>query len=785
VIEARALFPALAAHGASDQRIHTSIPLDAGVSPDTVVLAFAAVLVRYVGDQVVRLSVNNTDHVVLDMDGARSVEALLSTMPSVVQPEAPHAQSGQSHRRAADGGIGISTAPAFDRRETMPSGEAWVHVDCTHTPTAHMAFDPAWMPLEIGRAIMEQLPLAVTWIRTHSTAPLDALDVLHGDARVQVRDRFNATAVERSPSPHGTAQTLHGMVVAQAERTPDAVAVISGDVVLTYAALVARAGHFAAVLQTQYGVRPGDRVGLMADRSDLLIIAMLGILRAGAAYVPINPRHPAELVEYMLSNAGANVLVVGADAVGAASLFRGELVFLELELHDDGASRPAPVIADDAEALAYVIYTSGSTGRPKGSAIEHRAICNTIAWRNHFYDFSSRDVVLQMPSFAFDSSVADIFSALTAGAALVMIAEDRRLDARFVRQLCDEHRVTTAILTPGYYRLLLDMLADCPSLRVLTVAGESVSPALVAAHHRVLPQVTLVNEYGPTEAAVCTTATRLESSAETVPIGRPIDNMQVHIIDRAGRLCGIGMPGELFLAGAGLAREYINQPERTAERFRESVVADVPGRMYASGDRGCWRADGRIEFFGRVDRQVKVRGFRVELDEIDIALAALPAMRHAAIITKVDAAGDRYLAAFVEGDGLTAAGIREALGRTLPHYMVPDVVRVLSAMPLTLNGKIDRAELLNLDESDAQDSAAARAITPRETQLRTMFADILQRAGVGITDNFFDLGGNSLRVMELATRIWTELRVPLNLGDVYTYPTVQQLAAHLFPEDSV
>ena len=785
MIESRALFPVLSARGTSHQRIRSSVTLATSASADIVVLAFAVVLARYAGDGSVRLSVNGTGNLLLNLDGTRTVDAVLSMFPSIIQPDPEAAPAGPSHGRADDGRVGISTVPAFDRRDTLPDGEAWVHVELGATPTAHLAFDPAMMPPDIGQAILEQLPLAVAWIMTHPASPLQALDIVRGGARARVRDHFNATTVAHVAAQQGGAQTLHGMVVAQAARTPDAVAVISGDIVLTYAALVARAGHFAAVLQTQYGVRPGDRVGLMADRSDVLIVAMLGILRAGAAYVPINPRHPAELVDYMLTNAGVNVLVVGADSVGSASLFRGELVFLELELHDDGAPRTAPAMADDAASLAYVIYTSGSTGRPKGSAIEHRAICNTIAWRNRFYAFSPRDVVLQMPSFAFDSSVADIFSALTSGAALVMIAEERRLDARFVRRLCEAHRVTTAILTPGYYRLLLETLVECPSLRVITVAGESVSPALVAAHHRALPQVTLVNEYGPTEAAVCTTATRLEAPADTVSIGRPIDNMQVHIIDSAGRLCGIGMPGELFLTGTGLARAYINQPERTAERFRGSGLADVPGRMYASGDRGYWRADGMIEFLGRVDRQVKVRGFRVELDEIDIALAALPGIRHAAIITKVDEAGERYLAAFAEGDGLTAAGIREALGRTLPHYMVPGVVRVLSQMPLTLNGKIDRAELLNLDETDAQDVAAEQAITPLEAQLRTMFADILQRTAVGVTDNFFDLGGNSLRVMELATRVWTELRVPLNLGDVYTYPTVQQLAVHLTPEGSV
>ncbi|WP_396200348.1 non-ribosomal peptide synthetase [Gemmatimonas sp.] len=766
--------------------MHTCIALPHDAPVGTVVLALAAVLARYVGSSRVPLTVNGRGDVPLHIDDGHTAAMLLPIVASILQHDPQAMAPETSHRRAADGGVGISTDPAFDRRATLPDGEAWVHVDFDGTTTAHVTFDPVWMPADIAHDIAEQLPIAVTWIVAHPTAPLSGLDIVQGDARARVRDRCNATAAVQTvtaTAPHE--QTLHGMVVAQAARTPDAIAVIAGDHATTYAALAARAGHFAAVLHNQYGVRPGDRVGLMADRSDSLIVALLGILRAGAAYVPINPRHPAELVEYMLTNAGADVLVVDADSVSAASLYRGELVFLELELQDNGMPFNSPALTDAEDALAYVIYTSGSTGRPKGSAVEHRAICNTIRWRNRFYDFSPRDVVLQIPSFAFDSSVADIFSALTCGATLVMIDEQRRLDARVVRTLCDTHGVTTAILTPGYYRRLLETLVGSPTLRVLTVAGESVSPSLVAAHHRLLPHVALVNEYGPTEASVCTTAVRLEAPAETVPIGRPIDNMQVHIVDAAGRLCGVGMPGELLIMGAGLAREYINQPERTAEHFYESPLADIPGRVYASGDRGCWRADGTIEFFGRVDRQVKVRGFRVELDEIDIALAALPGVRHAAIVTKTNADGDRYLAAFAEGNDLTAAGIRDGLARTLPHYMVPDVVRVLATIPLTLNGKIDRAELLNLEESDAQQVAAELAATPLEAKLRAMCADILQRASLGLTENFFDCGGNSLRVMELTTRVWTELRLPLNLGDVYTYPTVQQLASHLSLEPSI
>jgi amino acid adenylation domain-containing protein len=740
-----------------------AVPRPIHGADDEVVAALLAVLARYTSDARVPLTLNGHERH-FRVDGDDTPAGVRAAVQEVVQL-GRSAETPGSH-------AGRFTVSLGGEAPVVHDGDAALHVTAE---AVQLCFDPAWLPESMAEAILAQLVLAVAWSADHATTPLRGLDLVQDEARALVRDRFNATAYDHGRAP----VALHALVMAQAERTPDGIAVIAGDMRLTYAQLVARAGHLATVLRTQYAVQPGDCVGIMAARTESLIIALLGILRAGAAYVPVNPRHPAELVAYMLTNAGADVLLADAESVSAASLHRGQLGILELELEDGGAPHEAPVVDDDVQGVAYVIYTSGSTGRPKGSAVSHRAIFNTLAWRARYYGFSPRDVVLQVPAVAFDSSVADIFSALASGATLVMIPEERRLEAPFVRALCDAHGVTTAIFTPGYYRLLLDDLAGCPTLRVLTVAGESVSPALVAAHHRVLPHVTLVNEYGPTEAAVCTTAMHLPPASTSIPIGTPIDNMRVHLIDAHGRLCGVGMPGELWLTGAGLAEGYINDPERTAERFRTSPVADIPGRLYMTGDRGCWRADGTLEFFGRVDRQVKVRGFRVELEEIDMALAALPGVRHAATITRIDAAGETGLVAFVEGDALTPGTVREGLARSLPHYMVPEAVRVLDAMPLTLNGKIDRAELLAREEHGALAGGQDACRSPLEEHLRAIMEEVLQRQGLGATDNFFDLGGNSLRVMEMTGRVWKELGQVLHIGDLYEHPTVRQLALHL------
>ena len=747
-------FPGFQANGASVDRVALVHPCAPSPAPEQAAVALLLVLSRYAASPAVPLALHGrTTRFTIDPDATAA--GLLSSMVQALQqvrvPDPAFPPRDQAPQR---GHVGFSVRDGDGTAASCPDGAACLYLQ---GEVLQLVVDPAWIPEPLAQAIVS------------------TLDIVAGEDRTRVTTRFNDT-----DRVNGSEEaTLHGLVLEQAARNPDAIAVIAGEMRLSYAELVDRAGHLAAILHTHYRVRPGSRVGIMAARTESLIIALLGILRAGATYVPINPGHPPELVDYMLTNAGAEVLLVDAESVAGAGLFGGQLAVLEVELHDDGTRLAAPHVATASDDLAYVIYTSGSTGRPKGSAVSHGAIVNTICWRRRYYEFSGRDVVLQVPSVAFDSSVADIFTALASGATLVMMPEERRLDARFVRALCDRHHVTTAILTPGYYRLLLESLSGATSLRILTVAGESVSPALVDAHARMLAHVTLVNEYGPTEAAVCTTATPLTSPVSSVSIGTPIDNMRVHILDATGRLCGIGMPGELWLTGRGLADGYVNQPERTAERFRQHRIDGTVRRFYLTGDRGCWRADGLLEFFGRVDRQVKIRGFRVELDEIDVALGAIPGARHGAVVARPDAAGELELIAFVEGDALSPAGVRETLARVLPHYMVPGVVRVLRALPLTPNGKVDRAELLAIEEHADLANGDQECRTPFEQQLRQLMEEVLQRPTLRVTDNFFDVGGNSLRAMELTTRLWKDLRVVLQIGDLYEWPTVRQLATFL------
>jgi bacitracin synthase 3 len=617
---------------------------------------------------------------------------------------------------------------------------------------------------------------AIEWLAVSDRAALGSFDLLSPAERTRMAAIGSGARVAVPPG-----LTLHGLIAAQAARTPTATAVVYRDVELSYAALDGQANHLATVLQRDFGVAAGTCVGVMMERSEQLVVALAAVMKAGAAYVPINPRHPWDIVRYMLENAGISVLIVDSESIAGAASFAGALLVADLEL------RGAPEAADPAvdvpdTALAYTIYTSGSTGRPKGVAVEHRAVVNTILWRNAFYGIGPSDINLQIPSFAFDSSVVDIFCVLTVGGTLVIPDEEMRLDARRLLELSRARGVTSCIVTPSYYQLLVGELAgSVPSLRAVTLAGESATPALVAAHLETLPEVAIYNEYGPTENAVCSTACRLDAAEPTVTIGRPIWNVSVVILDAAGRLAPVGVPGEIYLGGAGLARGYLNQAALTAERFVPSPAPDVcPGVLYKTGDRACWRPDGTLEFLGRLDNQVKVRGFRIELGDVEQALRGCPGVTSAAVLCKIDAGGANYLAAYVESTGgITRPRLREHLGRHVPYYMIPDAFTVLPRLPLNLNGKIDRTALGQLDDFSTHRETDTVPLSPVESLLVGLWTEVLKRNPIGVDDNFFAIGGNSLRVMELTSRLRGELSAEVELLDIYAYPTIRELAGRI------
>lgn len=746
-------------------------PLPEGIPADRLLPALALVWARHAAADEVLVA---SEH------AAGPMFQRLAVRPEMTVREFLHACGAECREGHENAGFDFQTVVTLLGMESAAVALFEVSLLATSSPfhsRAAVAVAPDGSAVSVSAALGDRfaarlanhLSRAVAFL-ADSTATLGSFDLLTDDERRQIL----AFQGETRPRPQGL--LLHQLVQRQAASRPDAMAVVHASGTLTYGALDEASNRLAAHLIGTLGVRPGDLVGLVLTRSHWMIAALLGVLKAGAGYVPINPRQPGENVSYMLRNAGVRALLVDSPSAAGAAGFRGELCFVDLELPTlPPAARPLPLPA--SSDLAYVIYTSGSTGKPKGVAIEHRAIVNTVLWRNDFYRMDEDDATLQMPSYAFDSAVLDIFCTLASGGKLVIPDEDLRLDAEYLKRMVREHGITRCIVTPSYYAILHRELSGPNRLRSITVAGENTTLDLVASHHRHQPGVRLINEYGPTENAVCSTASELREGATGVDIGGPIANTQVFVLDDAGRLAPIGVPGEIYLAGVGLARGYVGQPELTAERFVPSAVAEYPGRMYKTGDWAMWREDGTLEFLGRVDNQVKLRGFRIELNEIEHVLSARPEVDMAAVLCKDDGRGGKYLAAYVATSRpLPAPELTAWVRGRLPYYMVPDVVRVLTRLPLTLNGKVDQKALRELPDFEAASGDGAAPATAIQETLSSLCVEVLRHGRIGIDDNLFSLGANSLHVMEMVSRIRADLNADIELVDVYACPTIRELS---------
>lgn len=673
--------------------------------------------------------------------------------------------------------VGYAYGAADKDADFIHTPELLLSITCTEgAESAHLRFDAERCSQEFMRRFAEHYAVVLGELARDTEQTLRDVYFLTESEEQMVLDRFNRTT---NAQPAKT--TLHGLVEEQAAKSPDAVAVIYENRALTYRRLNERANQLASYLRGSFGVKTGDAVGVLTGRSENMIAALLGIMKAGAAYVPINPRHPRQTMEYMIDNAGIEVLLVNSDTVASVATFGGELFILDVELESLTTPVSNPEIAVDARDLAYIIYTSGSTGRPKGVAVEHAAIVNTILRRNDYYNIDSSDTNLQMPSYAFDSSVVDIFCFLAAGAKLIIPDEELRMDPLYVRNLIESQGVTRLLATSSYYKLLNGVIEGLCGLRSVTVAGETTTPELVAEHYTHLPGVRLINEYGPTENAVCSTACELVEAEVSVPIGAPIGGVKVFILDERMRPAAIGAPGEIYLGGEGLARCYINQPGLTAERFLPSPFPDYyAGRLYKTGDWACWRPDGILEFQGRTDRQVKVRGFRIELSDIENVLRKHSGVEQVAVLCKESRAGDKYLAAYAACHGHhEAVDLSIFLQNSLPSYMIPDVIEVLPDLPLNLNGKIDTAYLRDRDDFAHETTTDDTPKTALETALLKLCVDLYKQPGLSLDDNFFLVGANSLSVMEMVTRIRNELELDIEFLDIYTYPTVRELAVKI------
>ncbi|HEY7768547.1 amino acid adenylation domain-containing protein [Longimicrobium sp.] len=604
---------------------------------------------------------------------------------------------------------------------------------------------------------------------------LSRLNLLGEAERALVLEEWNRTEAE-IPSD----RCIHELFEAQVARPPDAVAVRFEEESLTYRELNARANQLAHHL-VRHGVGAEVRVGVLMERSLEMVVSLLAVLKAGGAYVPLDPGLPAERLAYMLDDSAVPLVLVQAALRDVVPARQGVTVLAVDALAEEIAAESAenPVGGAGPDSLAYVIYTSGSTGRPKGVMNQHRGVVNRLVWMQSHFLLGADDVVLQKTPFGFDVSVWEFFWPLQQGARLVMARPDGHRDPAYLRDLIERERVTTLHFVPSMLQPFVDAVEDgrCASLRHVVCSGEALPPALVRRFYdRFAGPVVLTNLYGPTEAAVdvsCWTCPR-EDETDVVPIGRPVWNTRLYVLDAALEPVPVGVPGELYIGGVQVARGYLDRPAMTAERFvPDPFSAEGGARLYRTGDRARWRADGAIEYLGRLDFQVKVRGFRIELGEIESVLRSHGSVADCVVVARAEA-GETRLVAYVAG-AVETDTLREHARRSLPEYMVPSAFVLLDALPLTPNGKLDRKALPAPELASAEDRYVPPR-TPVEEVLAGIWAEVLRLERVGVTESFFELGGHSLLATRVVSRIREVFGVEVPLRALFEGPTVAELA---------
>jgi amino acid adenylation domain-containing protein len=625
---------------------------------------------------------------------------------------------------------------------------------------------------DTAERMMERFRLLLDAMAADPDARLSAAEALLPGEREQL-ERWSDGGPAAAPLPG------HALMERWAARMPDAAAVAFDGGEWTYAELDRRANRLARHLRA-LGAGPERVVAIMLERSPDQVAAVLAAWKAGAAYLPVDPAYPAERRAYMLEDSGACVVLTRAGLAGAVSAAaRVETMDEAWAAADD---LPDTSLGADVPptALAYVIYTSGSTGRPKGVMVTHAGLANLAEGQCWGFGIERRMRVLQFASFSFDAALADLVSTLGNGATLVLAAPEALLPGRPLADTLRERAIEMVFLPPSAWAVLPE--AELPALRSVISGGEACPPEVAARWSR---GRRFVNAYGPTEATVCATCAEVGGVAARLPLGGPMQGMRVHVLDRGFRPAPIGVPGEICVAGVGVARGYLGRAALTAERFVPEPDAAIPGaRMYRTGDLGRWTAAGELEYLGRLDHQVKLRGFRIELGEVEASLAALPGVREALALLRASPAGDARLVAYVtrtdeaEPDG---AALRAELRRSLPEHMVPSDVVVLDAFPLTPNGKLDRAALPE-PRRGAGAGAEAAPRTGTEQVLAEIWREVLGVPRVERGDGFFALGGHSLLATRVVSRIRAELRVDLPLREVFDAQTLESLAARVDAE---
>jgi amino acid adenylation domain-containing protein/non-ribosomal peptide synthase protein (TIGR01720 family) len=605
-------------------------------------------------------------------------------------------------------------------------------------------------------------------IVTNPQQKVGELPLLTDPEKQQILVEWNQTQV-----PYGDHQCIHQLFEEQVAKNPDAVAVIYEQESLTYQQLNQKANQLAHYLQS-LGIKTEELVGICLERSPLIIIGILGILKAGAAYLPLDPSYPPNRLIYMVEDSGVSVVLTQEKLANTLQLENLQKVYLDQDwpIISQQSSDP-PVSETQAKNLAYVIYTSGSTGKPKGVLLAHKGVCNLATQQRKIFNIKAQSRVLQFASFSFDASVWEIFMALGSGATLVMGDSDSLLPGENLLNLLKKQKITVATLPPS--ALAVMPTDELPDLQSLIVAGESSSADLLK---KWCQNRHVFNAYGPTESTVCTTIALIKDPQQKPPIGKPLGNFQVYILDPCLNPVPIGINGELYIGGEGLAKGYLGQPELTNSKFISNPFNDNPAsRLYKTGDIVRYLADGNIDFMGRIDHQIKIRGFRIELGEIETVLSQHPQVQEGIVIAREDELGVKRLSAYVipVTQQLTQQELRQFLQDKLPNYMIPAFLMLLDSFPMTPNGKVDRRALPipEIDLHELENYIAPS--TDTEKILIAIWQEILGLKKISINDNFFELGGDSILGIQIIAKA-NQAGLQITPKQLFSHQTIAQLA---------
>ncbi|MGW6529131.1 non-ribosomal peptide synthetase [Streptomyces venezuelae] len=578
-----------------------------------------------------------------------------------------------------------------------------------------------------------------------------------------------------SNAPHDELSPVHAEVARMAGSDPQRVAVRSGGTELSYGELDAWARRLAALVRAA-GAGRGERIGVLVEPSHAMIAAVLGILYAGAAYVPADPAHPDQRIADVFADAGVSAVIVADGTSDRLTTLTYPVIRAEDAREGEGEEITAAAVAVTLDDAAYVIYTSGSTGEPKGVLVEHRQLSASTRARREVYP--GAPVFLLVSPLAFDSSIAGVWGTLTAGGCLVVAASDEIRDPERLADLVERRQVTRLLCVPLLYNALLDAAARqgtrLDALDTVIVAGEALTEALMERHFALLGRtVALVNEYGPTEATVWASFRRYEAPGP-VSIGGPVPGVRLYLLNEQLEPVPRGVSGELFIGGTGVARGYFGRPEATAQAFIGDPFTDVEGaKMYRTGDLARWNDDGEVEFLGRRDQQVKIRGHRIELGAVEAHLRTAPGVSDAVVVTNTERT---QLVGFVLSPPDSSPElIREHVARRLPQAMVPNWIHVLDRFPVTANGKIDRKSLSALAETHPESRTEDGAAAPTDDTTKRVsaaWAEVLKRKDVPVEVNFFDLGGHSVKLFELQNALERHAGVRLSVVALFSHTTV-------------